>query len=174
MASWVPIVVIILAVALVIGPVMWLKPSSRDRKLAELRQKAAAAGLKVQMQSLPEALGQGTAATYFCQWRNPRRLSTGWVLELQRVSHEMHFNGQWDWRKGRAAPEAAQSALKELLAMLPTDATAVFANDSGLGVQWRERSGDNGFTRVQEALDAQRPVIEEAIRQVSRSDTREG
>ena len=170
MASWVPIVVIIFAVVLVIGPVMWLKPSSRDRKLAELRQKAAGAGLKVQMQSLPEALGQGTAATYFSQWRNPRRLSTGWALELQRMSHEMHFHGRWDWRKGRAAPEAAQAALNELIDLLPGDATAVFANDSGLGVQWRERTGDAGFTQVQDALAAQRPVIEEAIRQVPRSD----
>ncbi len=44
MASWVPIVVIIFAVVLVIGPVMWLKPSSRDRKLAELRQRAGEEG----------------------------------------------------------------------------------------------------------------------------------
>ncbi|MCQ3830647.1 hypothetical protein HXX02_14500 [Microbulbifer elongatus] len=170
MASWVPIVVIIFAVVLVIGPVMWLKPSSRERQLADLRQKAASAGLKVQIQTLPEALGEGTAATYFSQWRNPRRLNTGWGLEVQRMSHEMHFQGPWDWRKRRPAPEAAQPALKELIGALPADVTAVYANDSGLGVQWRERSGDDGLVKIQEALAAQRPVIEEAIRQPSRSE----
>ncbi|MCK7597328.1 hypothetical protein M0G74_08595 [Microbulbifer sp. CAU 1566] len=171
MASWVPIVVIILAVALVIGPVMWLKPSSRDRKLAELRQGAASAGLKVQMQPLPASQGQGNAAVYFSQWRNPRRLQTGWGLELQRMSHEMHFDGLWDWRKGRQPPEAAMSPLKELVSLLPSDATAIFANDSGLGVQWRERSGDSGFKAIQEALASLRPVIEEAIRQPQRGDS---
>ena len=165
MATWLPIVVIFFAVALVIGPVMWLKPSSRDRKLAELRQRAASSGFKVQMQPLPASQGQGNAAVYFSQWRNPRRLQTGWGLELQRMEHEMHFDGVWDWRNGREAPEAARSALKELLGMLPADVSAVYANDSGLGVQWRERSGDGGLSKLQEALTSMRPVIEEAIRQ---------
>ena len=164
MASWLPIIAIIFAVVLVIGPVMWLKPSSRDRKLAELRQRAASAGLKVQMQTLPASQGVGNAAVYFAQWRNPRRLQTGWGLELQRMEHEMHFDGIWDWRNGRQAPEAAHAPLKELLGMLPADACAVYANDSGLGVQWGERSGDDGLSKVQDALTGMRPVIEEAIR----------
>nr|WP_010130564.1 hypothetical protein [Microbulbifer agarilyticus] len=170
MASWVPIFAIIFAIVLVIGPVMWLKPSARDRKLAELRHKAATAGLKVQMQPLPDALGKGTAATYFSQWRNPRRLATGWGLELKRVEHEMHFAGRWDWRNGRTAPEAARPALKALIAGLPADATGIFANDSGLGIQWRERSGDAGLAAVTEGLAEQRPLIEEAIRQVARTE----
>lgn len=164
MASWLPIIIVLFAVALVIGPVMWLKPSSRDRKLAELRQRAAASGLAVQMQPLPESQGEGNAAVYFSQWRNPRRLQTGWALVLQRLSHEMNFDGVWDWRKGREAPEAARQALKELLSSLPADTLAVFANDSGLGVQWRERSGDAGLASIQDSLASARPVIEEAIR----------
>ncbi|MBB5210576.1 hypothetical protein [Microbulbifer hydrolyticus] len=170
MASWLPIVAIIFAVVLVVGPVMWLKPSSRERKLADLRQRAAMSGLKVQMQSLPASQGTGNAAVYFSQWRNPRRLQTGWGLELQRMSHEMNFDDVWDWRNGREAPESAKLPLKELLSMLPADATAVYANDSGLGVQWRERSGDNGLAAVQEALGSMRPVIEEAIRQATRQE----
>ncbi|HEY8569427.1 hypothetical protein [Microbulbifer sp.] len=164
MASWLPIVVIIFAITLVVGPVMWLKPSSRDKKLAELRQRAASAGLKVQIQPLPESQGAGTAAVYFSQWRNPRRLQSGWGLELQRMSHELNFDGVWDWRKKREAPEAAKPSLKELISLLPADATAIFANDAGLGVQWRERSGGAGLDAIIHALGAVRPVIEEAIR----------
>lgn len=170
MASWLPIVIIVFAVALVIGPVFWLKPSSRDRKLAELRQRAATSGLKVQIQPLPASQGTGNAAVYFSQWRNPRRLQTGWALELQRMAHEVNFDGVWDWRNDRPAVEAAMAPLKELVGMLPADATAVYANDSGLGVQWRERSGDPGLARLQEALSTMRPVIEEAIRQPSRQE----
>lgn len=164
MASWLPIVIILFAVILVIGPVMWLKPSSRDKKLAGLRQRAASSGLKVQIQPLPESQGAGNAAVYFSQWRNPRRLQSGWALELQRMSHELNFDGDWDWRKKREAPEAAKPSLKELIAMLPTDATAIFANDAGLGVQWHERSGEKGLDAILHGLSAVRPVIEEAIR----------
>lgn len=170
MASWLPIVIIVFAVALVIGPVIWLKPSSRDRKLAELRQRAATSGLKVQMQPLPASQGTGNAAVYFSQWRNPRRLQTGWALELQRMAHEVNFDGVWDWRNDRPAAEAAMAPLRELVGMLPADATGVYANDSGLGVQWRERSGAPGLVRLQEALSTMRPVIEEAIRQPSRQE----
>ncbi|WP_299593057.1 hypothetical protein [uncultured Microbulbifer sp.] len=170
MASWLPIVIIIFAVALVIGPVFWLKPSSRDRKLAELRQRAATSGLKVQIQALPDSQPKGNAAVYFSQWRNPRRLQAGWALELQRMAHEVNFDGVWDWRNGREAPQPAKAPLKELLGMLPADATAVYANDSGLGVQWHERSGDKGLAALQEALASMRPVIEEAIRQPARQE----
>ncbi|WP_295801981.1 hypothetical protein [uncultured Microbulbifer sp.] len=169
MPSWLPLFMILLAVTLVIGPVMWLKPSSRDRRLASLRQSAASSGLKVQMVSLPASQGEGTAAVYFSQWRNPRRLQTGWGLELQRMSHEMHFDDVWDWRKGRQAPELAKKPLKELLERLPADATAILCNDSGLGVQWKERSGDGGLKAIQSALSDLRPVIEEAIREPQRN-----
>lgn len=168
MASWLPILIIVFVVALVIGPVMWLKPSGRDRRLATLRQNAASSGLRVQMQSLPAAEGKGTAAVYFSQWRNPRRLQTGWALELQRMSHEMHFDGVWDWRKGRQAPELAQKPVKELLESLPADTTAIICSDSGLGVQWKERSGEDGLKAIQSALSELRPVIEEAIREPQR------
>lgn len=164
MSSWLPIVVIFFAVALVVGPVMWLKPSSRDKKLADLRQRAASSGLKVQLQPLPESQGTGSAAVYFSQWRNPRRLQSGWALELQRMSHELNFDGVWDWRKKREAPDAAKPSLRELIALLPKDATAIFANDAGLGVQWHERSGGPGLDAIIHALGTLRPVIEEAIR----------
>lgn len=172
MASWLPLLVILLAVALVIGPVMWLKPSSRDRRLASLRQAAASAGFRVQMQKLPASQGSGTAAMYLAGWRNPRKLDTGWGLEVQRMSHEMHFEDVWDWRNGRRAPEAAESPLRDLLGQLPADSVAVLATDGGLGVQWKETSGDPGFRAIQHALTELRPIIEEAIRQPQRSERR--
>lgn len=40
---------ILFGVALVIGPVLWLRPSPRDKHLAELRQSAVSNGLTVQV-----------------------------------------------------------------------------------------------------------------------------
>ncbi|WP_346839886.1 hypothetical protein [Microbulbifer sp. SAOS-129_SWC] len=170
MAGWLPLIIILLAVVLVVGPVMWLKPSSRDRRLADLRQRAARAGMSVQMQPLPAALGEGSAAVYTQRWRDRRRLQLGWSLELQRMEHEMHFAGRWDWSGGRSAPEPAWEPLRELLAQLPRDACAVVASDSGLGVQWHEDSGESGMAALEGALPEFGPSIEEAIRQPRREE----
>ena len=165
MAGWIPVLIIIFAVALVVGPVMWLKPSEHDRRLAALRQNAAAAGMTVQMKALPAALGQGTAAVYFRRWGDQRRLRVGWTLELQRLEHEMHFSGRWDWRNGREAPQAAWEPLRQLVSQLPGDACAVVASESALGVQWQESSGQKGLVALQSALNEFGPIIEAAIRQ---------
>ncbi|SDK23273.1 hypothetical protein [Microbulbifer yueqingensis] len=170
MGSWLPLLIILLAVALVIGPVMWLKPSGRDRRLASLRQRAAAAGMIVQMSALPESRGEGTAAVYIARWEDPRRLLTGWVLELQRMAHDMHFSGRWDWRNDRSAPEKAWQLLREMLAALPDDALGIHATQAGLGVQWREQTGDRGMDMLVTALEEFRPAIEDAIRQGARPD----
>ncbi|MGL6162048.1 hypothetical protein [Microbulbifer sp.] len=165
MTGWLPLIIILFAVVLVVGPVMWLKPSARDQRLAALRSRASREGLTVQMKSLPAAEGQGSAAVYFTRWGDTRRLQTGWVLERQRGDHEMNFAGHWDWRNGRAAPQAAWGPLRELLAALPEDAIAIVGAETGLGVQWRESSGDRGMTALEKALEASRRPIEEAIRQ---------
>lgn len=164
MSGWLPLLIILFAVVLVVGPVMWLKPSTRDRRLAELRGNAAKAGLTVQMMPLPAALGEGTAAVYICRWEDRRRLQTGWVLERQRVEHEMHFAGYWDWRNGRTAPQAARDPLRKMLSALPADACAIIATDAGIGVQWRESSGASGAEKLQSLLSEFRPDIEERIR----------
>lgn len=165
MGFWTVTLVIIFTTALVLGPIMWVKPSGRDGRLAKFRQRAAQTGLSVQMQPLPEALGEGSAAVYFARWQNPRRLQTGWGLELKRMRHEMYFAGRWDWYHDHPAPRAAHDSLRKLLQQLPKDATAIVCSDIGLGIQWHESSGDEGFGILQKALLAFSQTIEEAIRQ---------
>lgn len=174
MSGWLPLIIILFALALVVGPVMWLKPSARDRRLADLRGRAAKSGITVQMQALPAALGQGTAAVYYSRWQDKRRLQLGWRLELQRVEHEMHFAGRWDWRNGRAAPKPAWEPLRKMLDQLPGDACAVVASEGGLGIQWRESGGDAAYRALETALAEFRPTIEEAIRQPKPVEDRGG
>lgn len=165
MDFWTVILVILFAIALALGPIFWVKPSNRDRRLASLRQCAAQKGLAVQIQPLPKALGSGTAAVYFARWQNPSRLQTGWGLELQSMDHEMHFAGNWDWHCDRAAPGAAEQALLKLLQHLPGDATAIVCSDTGLGIQWRETSGEEGFNTLYKALLTFTSTIEGVIRE---------
>ena len=47
-------VVIALVVALAVGPILWLLPSKRDKRLAELRSAARSAGLVVEIAAVPK------------------------------------------------------------------------------------------------------------------------
>jgi len=167
MSEWLPVIIIGFAIALVLGPVMWLKPSQRDSRLADLRSRAARGGITVQIQALPPALGEGTAAVYYNRWGDRKRLKIGWTLQRQRVEHELNFAGSWDWSKGRAAPKSAWKYLRKLLDAVPSGCCAIIATDIGLGLQWSENGGDKAFEQLSASLAEYTPLIEEAIRKVS-------
>ncbi|WP_444886419.1 hypothetical protein [Microbulbifer sp. JMSA008] len=167
MSEWLPVIIIGFAIALVLGPVMWLKPNQRDSRLADLRGRAARAGITVQIQALPEALGEGTAAVYYYRWKDRKRLQIGWKLQRQRITHEMNFAGSWDWGNSVRAPQAAWQQLHQLLDSLPADCCAIIATDVGLGVQWQENGGVKAFSQLSESLAEYTPLIEESVRKIS-------
>ncbi|AWF81842.1 hypothetical protein BTJ40_13965 [Microbulbifer sp. A4B17] len=167
MSDWLPVIIIGFAIALVLGPVMWLKPNARDSRLADLRSRAAQAGITVQIQALPAALGDGTAAVYYQRWQNRKDLRVGWVLDKQRIDHELNFSGVWDWADGQPAPQEAWKYLRQMLETLPRDACAITATPVGLGIQWPESGGNQAFQKLMKSLDEYTPLIEEAIRKVS-------
>ncbi|MFA0811972.1 hypothetical protein [Microbulbifer epialgicus] len=167
MSEWLPVIIIGFAIALVLGPVMWLKPNQRDTRLANLRGRAAREGITVQIQALPPALDEGTAAVYYYRWSDRKRLQIGWALQRQRVEHELNFAGNWDWRNGRAAPRPAWKYLHQLVTSIPNDSCAIIATDIGLGVQWRESGGEQVFAKLSSALAEYTPLIEETIRKSS-------
>ncbi|WP_299944082.1 hypothetical protein [uncultured Microbulbifer sp.] len=167
MSEWVPVIIIALVIGLVLGPVMWLKPNRRDRQLADMRSRAARAGITVQIQALPAPAGRGTAAVYSHPWRDRKGLQVGWSLQRQRVAHELNFAGCWDWGSARAAPQSAWHHLHQLLEKVPVDTDAVVATDVGLGIQWRETGGGQAFAKLLSALAEFSPLIEGVIRKPS-------
>ncbi|WP_444931446.1 hypothetical protein ACJJIF_06620 [Microbulbifer sp. SSSA002] len=174
MSDWLPVIIIVFAIALVLGPVMWLKPNARDSRLADLRSRAARAGITVQIQALPAALGDGTAAVYYRCWQNRKGLQVDWVLDKQRLEHELNFSGVWDWVDGQPAPQAAWKYLHQLLEKIPRGACAITATPVGLGIQWPETGGEQAFQKLMASLDEYTPLIEEAIRKVSAHSGTEG
>ncbi|WKD51328.1 hypothetical protein [Microbulbifer spongiae] len=167
MSEWLPVIIIGLVIGLVLGPVMWLKPNRRDRQLADLRSRAARAGITVQIQALPATAGRGTAAVYSHRWQDRKGLRVGWTLQRQRVAHELNFAGRWDWGSGPAAPKSAWHYLHQLLEKVPVNTYAVVATDVGLGIQWEESGGGQTFAQLLSALAEFGPLIEGAIRKPS-------
>lgn len=151
---WIPILIIALAIALAVGPVMWLRTTPRQRRLIALRNRAAQLGLRVQLRQAADLglqrdeFGAEILAGYGLLWvkspeDDPKVLrhasNRSWRLRRQRISHESHFEGWWDWQQGMEADPGWHEALRRLIPALPPD-TLVLDNDrQGLWLYWRER-----------------------------------
>jgi len=138
--SWPVVLIILLVVAMLVGPIMMLKPSGRQRQLAALRQEAAQMGLSVELETLK---GRNLAA-YQAPW--PREdgqkfKGEGWALDRAEYEHEIHFDGRWQWRDSKAAPASLHELLHQALRSLPANVHTVEATRLGLRCAWTETGG---------------------------------
>jgi len=133
---------ILLAVALVIGPVLWMKPSRGQARQARIRLKARELGLDVRLTELPqthraavrrEDVRQGVV--YRSMVYDPRK-----VLAL---SHRLIRDAdKWE-AEGDALPASLQRVLDQAREQLPASVVAIELGPQGPGVYWRE-VGDEG------------------------------
>lgn len=97
MSSFLPIVFIVLAIALAVGPVMMLRPSKYQKKIARLRSIAAQSGLIVQSD------GAEGDVLYYLPRTKQAKAPNSWRLTKQSFAHEAHFFGLWDWGESDSA-----------------------------------------------------------------------
>ena len=142
-------IVILLALGVVVGPVLYLVPTRRDRRLAAIRLAARRSGLVVELQCVPNldapaaervsAAGAPLAPVHASvsyamplrarlehvgRWRLLRSERTGWQFDAER--------------KTPAHPELLRR-LRALLATLPEDAVALELDGGRLACFWLER-----------------------------------
>ncbi|OUR87929.1 hypothetical protein A9Q81_24790 [Gammaproteobacteria bacterium 42_54_T18] len=91
--------IIILAMAMVVGPILWVRPSPKERRIAQFRSLAMEAGIKVEPISL--------ISNEYYQRVSERNLHVAdyqWV-RYRRISKEGEagsaIRGQWTQRKDR-------------------------------------------------------------------------
>ncbi|MGR4067554.1 preprotein translocase subunit YajC [Billgrantia sp. C5P2] len=133
--------VILAALLLVISPVMWLKPSPRQRRIVPLRNAAAKAGVKVVLEK-PPLHGIETAMPGY-RWSYPA-VAPGPRFLLVRGSEASDVLkpsvADWRWRIEplRPLPQAAQEPLEALLTRLPQDALVIESSESAITLWWWE------------------------------------
>jgi len=158
---WLLIVVILLVA---FGPILWLRPTARDRRLTGLRAAGRKAGLRVEMRRYPKLdrapeervtaggkpISSELEAAVYLQpldpklrhlpaWRVLRAADglpawPGWVFELGRKPHSEHLR-------------SVLEALAPLIERLPADVVGVECEPLDVGVYWLERPG-NGPAQV--------------------------
>lgn len=146
--------VIGLTLAIVLGPLLMLKPSSGLQRIAQLRQKAAHMGLLVQAHHHPAITAEGEWMFYLLPWpsfASPAKLAT-WALVRKNFTHEIHLKGQWDFQPPAPADTISQT-LKNQLESLPDHISGIESTSAGVGVYWNERGGERNLALIYAWLD---------------------
>lgn len=181
--TWLIIAVVLLAA---FGPVLWLLPSRRDRRLAALRQAAREAGLVVEIKRIPktnprpeERVSAGgvvrepvrDCAAY--QWLLQRRLKhlPAWRLLRQEGASD----GPWpDWvfephvRASEPHLDEVMSLMRRELGSLPAGVIGLEAGERAVLVYWLE-GADSGTDDVAtiastlKVLEAQLTALDDEI-----------
>ncbi|GAA0568836.1 preprotein translocase subunit YajC [Halomonas salifodinae] len=140
--------IILLALALVVSPVMWLKPSPRQKRVAGLRNAVIKAGVEVKLEVPPLHDVKTSMPAY--RWRYPQeRPGPTFVLVRDSESGESlkpcHAGWRWRTEPLRPLPEAARERLFALLERLPQDALVLESNEQALTLWWYESQNTERF-----------------------------
>lgn len=133
-------VVIGLAVMMVVGPVMMIRPSVSQKKTASLRTAASEAGLIVKLgrSDFPESNG----AIYTLPWPEEakayQRQLNAWALVKGKYEHDIHFAGAWDWQGKQPAADKLWPLIEGTIQPLPASITAFGMNNVGVFMLWNE------------------------------------
>lgn len=150
---------LIIALLLVaFGPILWLRPSARDRRLAALRAEGRKQGLRVEMRRYPkldlrpeERVTAGgkhlepllESAVYLQPLEARLRNLPGW--RILRGEEGLPAGPGWVFELGRRPDHPALRSLLDTLtpqlATLPADVVALECGLLDLGAYWLERPG---------------------------------
>lgn len=157
----IPILIIALVVALAVGPIMWFRTTPAQKRVIRFRRRAAERNLRVQVHAAAGLKLDSSVVAYGLPWvheagdapsllRHPDLQP--WRLQRERIEHDGHFAGWWDWQPALEAPAAWRPALRELLPDLPPDAVLLENNRQGLWLYWRERGDIAQVDRIADQL----------------------
>ena len=154
------ILVIIFAVAMMVGPVFMLQPSRRQRHLADTRTSAAKLGLTVRLakRSADKSLSKKAIAVYTAGWpvHEGKKFSPGAIV-LARVDyqHELHLAEYWSLVSGNLILDSpVRPVLEKHLQTLSPSIQGVEVNAGGVGLYWSEREGEDFLPQLKTQIEA--------------------
>ena len=170
MNSWYPVIFIVLAIAMAVGPVLMIRPSKRQQRLSHLRAKALKLGLRVHLLPLAES---STVPAYCLPWQENKKNQSSsknqipqvsqipqsrqvWILKKMAFSHELHFQQRWDWLNHSPADNCFHAAIRHYLDAVPAGLAehiqAIGNGPQGLCCYWDEIGGEEALDHLQTGL----------------------
>jgi hypothetical protein len=151
------VIIMVVVVALVVGPVMMMRPSPAQKNKERLRAIAFAKGIRISVRNLPQQATESEkpapVPVYFFA-PTVHHLDDDWFLLRTSHAHDLHFLGWWEWHDKLRATEDEQAVLKQYLPLLPESVRAVSMGSKGVCVYWQEQGGDEVLQKVIRLLEA--------------------
>lgn len=153
---WIPVVIVALAIAMVVGPILLIQPSKRQKRQSRLRNYAIHKGFRVQLLPFPENLDAVKSGdlipVYTLPWETSSKRQASWLLIKRPFSHETHFYGTWQWHCPQPASAEWHQPLQQVLSTLPDSFIALGNGPQGIFVFWLERGGEELINVAYEQL----------------------
>lgn len=157
-------IILIVAIAMVIGPISMLRPSLGQKRKEDLRLHANKHAVRFSMRRLPALKTDIEQAApipvYYLPPLTKSREISEWIIMRTHYVHEGNFYLEWDWQTDVRPNDATTVVLKTYLPQLPASVTAISRSNMGMCVFWSEQEGV-------ETLD----LLIEMIRALQHADT---
>jgi hypothetical protein len=149
--SWLIIGLILFAA---FGPLFWLVPSRRDRRLAKMRSRARALGIQVEVTQLPDVDAPASArvtaggrrlapmvscAAYRLALPRAARAAPQWQLLHGGAESNGPLPG-WQWDSPPVGDAQYWERVGAIIAALPADTLACSAQTTAVACWWRENT----------------------------------
>jgi hypothetical protein len=168
--KWMTWLLIVLILALIIGPILVLIPSPRQKELTAFRKEAKSRGISVELCTIEDPDPDPDPGTYLSatgkpldreikcisyrvsrkrpfHWRRLPRIH--WQVIQTKDANLEELPAGWKWHDSTAdVAEAIKQALMIELERLPEDVIAVDENNYIVSVYWHEKGGDEAMRGV--------------------------
>lgn len=136
--------IVVLSVFMVYGTVMWVRPSAKERRLADLRLQALKAGVKVQQGHIDDLSVNGrvnklSRHVYF--YRRLKNHPTRPLVTLLRTTGEsgIYLPDGWTWERSNRLNASLNALMLPILAAQPPSVFALEMSPGYVGIAWDER-----------------------------------
>ncbi len=150
-----PFVFVALALAMIVGPVMLMRPNNAQTRIAKVRQQALSFGLKVFIGEVRDKDGRALANYLLPVDEDSEAALAEWMLVKKGFSHGAHAHGFWDWSSAEMdANLVLPDRVTTLLDEAPDGIYAVGSGRFGVFAAWNERYKGEDPTASLDALKA--------------------
>lgn len=155
------VIVSIIVVLMVIGSVLWLKPSASQQRQTKLRLLARQLGLDVRLSALPQVRRARVRGEQPQQGVVYRLLQFGEnnANPIDYLICRVNAESPWESESDSTLSPLVRAELDRVLAQLPRDAVAFEITSAGCGVYWRERGDEDTLRHLKQLLESMQQAI---------------
>ena len=159
--------IVVVAFGLIVGPLVSLMPSRRQRAIARLRIAAAKLGLRVSLRALSFKNAKESGETfpvYTLVWHGAEEKNLAqqpaWAIVRVKYVHDIHVFKDWDWANQNLKADGKwQQALVNLFEQANTDALfehliAIEWTKQGIQIYWYETADIQDVERLAQLLES--------------------